>query len=222
MGLLIDIINDRTRDKYCQNALDLQNNVVQPITKREYLVPNNAKSSATYFWQNVLLIRPANDGHTFPSTFIPSNKQNIVVRARFSNHPSGPLENWTKYEAMGSPNRRVDIYFYSADDSDNPNGDVETHIISNKHLYSESDVKLLQQALAHFFASGDFKNPFNTDGNNNQQDIVSTHGNNQENINCNRNINNKSLTESDLRRIVRESVNKLLAECIQVGRNHTL
>ena len=150
MGLLIDIINDRTRKKYYQKALELQNNAAKPITKREYLVPNNSKSSATYFGQNVLLIRPAADGHTFISTFIPSENQKIVVRPRFSNHPSGPLENWTKYEAMGSPNKRVDIYFYSADDFDNPNGDVEIHIINNKHLYSDSDVKLLQQALAHF------------------------------------------------------------------------
>jgi len=160
MGFLIDIINERERAKYEQNALKLQRNVIEPITKREHLVPNNAKSSATYFWQNVLLIPPAADRHTFPLTFIPSDNNNIVVRARFSNHPSGPLENWTKYEAMGSPNKRVDIYFFGADDSDDPNGDVESHVINNKYLYSDSNVKLLQQALANFFKSGNFVNPF--------------------------------------------------------------
>ena len=51
--------------------------------------------------------------------------------------------------------------------------------------------------------------------------LVSTHRNNKK-LNCDRNINNKSLirlTESDLRRIIRESVNKLLVECIQVDIN---
>ena len=97
---------------------------------------------------------------TFLSTFIPSENQNIIVRVRLSNHPSESLDEWMEYEAMGSPNKRVDIYFYDADDFDNLNGDVETHIINNKHLYNDLDVKLLQQALAYFFMSGDFINPF--------------------------------------------------------------
>ena len=204
MGFLIDIINERERAKYEQNALKLQRNVIEPITKREYLVPNNAKSSATYFWQNVLLIPPAADRHTFPLTFIPSDNKNIVVRARFSNHPSGPLENWTKYEAMGSPNKRVDIYFFGADDSDDPNGDVESHVISNKHLYSDSDVKLLQQALAYFFKSGNFVNPFCENNENNNTEL----------INCNTNMNKKliRLNESDLHRIVKESMNRVIKE----------
>jgi hypothetical protein len=40
--------------------------------------------SAVYFWQNILLIPPVRDGHTFPLTFIPSDNQNIIVKARFS------------------------------------------------------------------------------------------------------------------------------------------
>ena len=160
MGLLIDRINVRERAKYEQNTIKVLNNVVKPITTREYLVPNNAKSSAVYFWQNVLLIPPVRDGHTFPLTFIPTDNKDIIVKARFSHHPSSPLDNWTKYEAMGSPNKRVDIYFFGADDSDGPNGDVEAHVINNRHLYSDSDVKLLQQALANFLKSGNFVNPF--------------------------------------------------------------
>ena len=204
MGLLIDRINVREKAKYEQNTIKVLNNVVKPITTREYLVPNNAKSSAVYFCQNFLLIPPVRDGHTFPLTFIPSDNQNIIVKARFSHHASGPLDNWTKYEAMGSPNKRVDIYFFGADDSDDPNGDVEGHVISNKHLYSDSDVKLLQQALANFFKSGNFVNPFceNNENNNTKQ------------INCNTNMNKKliRLTESDLHRIVKESVQKILNE----------
>lgn len=212
MGFLIDIINERERAKYEQNALKLQRNVIKPITKREYLVPNNAKSSATYFWQNLLLIPPAADGHTFPLTFIPSDNQDIIVRARFSNHPSGPLENWTKYEARGIPNKRVDIYFFNADDADNPNGEVENHVISNKHLYSDSDVKLLQQSLVNFFKSGNFINPFCADSTNERQDIE-TIQNNQE-LNTEQYMNKKliRLTESDLHRIVKESVNRILRE----------
>ena len=160
MSFLIDIINDREKQKYVQNAKTLIQNVSQEITKREYLVPNNAKSSITYFWQNLLLINPAADRHTFPLTFIPTNHQDIIIRTRFSNHPCGPLENWTKYEARGCPNKRVDIYFWNSDDSDNPNGEVETHIISNKHLYSDSDVKLIQKALSDYFSTGNFINPF--------------------------------------------------------------
>ena len=102
MGLLIDAINERERVKYEKNAIKVQRNVIKPISKSEYIVTNNAKSSAIYFWQNVLLIPPAPDGHTFPLTFIPSDNKDIIVRARFSHHPSGPLENWTKYEAMGT------------------------------------------------------------------------------------------------------------------------
>lgn len=167
MRFLIDVINGRERVKYEQNAIKVQSNVIKPISKSEYLVPNNAKSSAIYFWQNVLLIQPTPDGHIFPLTFIPSDNKDIIVRARFSHHPSGPLDNWTKYEAMGIPNKRVDIYFFGADDSDDPNGDVETHIINNRHLYSDSDVKLLQEAFANFFKSGYLVNPFceNTENN---------------------------------------------------------
>ena len=160
MKFLIDIINNRTREKYNKNALTLCVNVAKPISKQKYLVPNNTKSSATFFWQNVLLTKPSLDGHTFPITFIPSKNKGIIVRARFSNYPSEPLENWTKYEAMGSPNKRVDIYFFDANDFDETNGKVENHIINNKHLYNDSDVKLLQQALCRFFESGDFINPF--------------------------------------------------------------
>ena len=70
MGFLIDIINEREKAKYEQNALKLQNNVVEPITNREFLVPNNAKSSATNFWQNVLL--KESQGQVFDSC---GNKQ---------------------------------------------------------------------------------------------------------------------------------------------------
>ena len=70
MSFLIDIINDREKQKYVQNAKTLIQNVSQEITKREYLVPNNAKSSITYFWQNLLLINPAADRHTFPLAII--------------------------------------------------------------------------------------------------------------------------------------------------------
>jgi hypothetical protein len=70
MGLLIDRINVREKAKYEQNTIKVLNNVVKPITTREYLVPNNAKSSAVYFWQNVLLIPPVRDGHTFPLVII--------------------------------------------------------------------------------------------------------------------------------------------------------
>lgn len=204
MGLLIDRINVRERAKYEQNTIKVLKNVVKPITTREYLVPNNAKSSAVYFWQNVLLIPPVRDRHTFPLTFIPTDNKDIIVKARFSHHPSGPLDNWTKYEAMGSPNKRVDIYFFGADDSDDPNGDVEAHVINNRHLYSDSDVKLLQQALANFLKSGNFVNPF----------CENIENNNIEQINCNTNMNKKliRLTESDLHRIVKESVNRILNE----------
>lgn len=204
MVFLIDKINERERAKYEENTIKVLNNVVKPITAREYLVPNNAKSSAVYFWQNVLLIPPAPDGHTFPLTFIPSDNQNIIVKARFSHHPSGPLKNWTKHEAMGNPNKRVDIYFFGADDSDDQNGDMETHIISNKHLYNDSDVKILQQALATFFKSGNFVNPFCE---NNEDNIT-------QQLNCNTYMNKKliRLTESDLHKVIKESVNKVLTE----------
>lgn len=133
MRFLNDVINNRTREKYCRNALMLQNNVADLMTKYDT---------------------------TFLSTFVPSENQNIIVRVRFSNHPSESLEDWVKYEAMGKPNKRVDICFYDADDFDNLNDDVETHVINNKHLYSDLGVKLLQQALTRFFASGEFVNPF--------------------------------------------------------------
>ena len=52
-----------------------------------------------------------------------------------------------------------------------------------------------------------------------KRNLVATHGNNQENINCNRNMNKKliRLTESDLHRIVRESVNRVLREAEMPG-----
>jgi hypothetical protein len=97
MGLLIDRINVREKAKYEQNTIKVLNNVVKPITTREYLVPNNAKSSAVYFWQNVLLIPPVRDGHTFPLTFIPTdNKANgclssIAIMASSDPSPSDPV-----------------------------------------------------------------------------------------------------------------------------------
>ena len=54
MGLLIDRINVREKAKYEQNTIKVLNNVVKPITTREYLVPNNTQKGrfflCTFSW----------------------------------------------------------------------------------------------------------------------------------------------------------------------------
>ena len=59
-------------------------------------------------------------------------------------------------------------------------------------------------------------NPYANNVRGERRNLVATHGNNPQELNCNTNMNKKliRLTESDLHRIVKESVNKILSEAI--------
>lgn len=93
MAFLIDIISDRHKQKYKDNAVDLVNNVSANIESKYYRIPTNGLQSANQFWYNLLLITPCADGHTYTRAFMPSEKENMIIWVRFSNHPCGPLSN---------------------------------------------------------------------------------------------------------------------------------
>ncbi len=160
MGLLINLLDDISKQQYVEKGKNYLNCTKQGITSEEYRIPNNAKDSATYLWGNLLQTKPCDDMHTFIVTFIPQNCLNSVVRVRFSNHPCGPLSNWKKYETIGEPNKRIDIYFYNGKDSNIPTDSNENNLINNAHLYSDEDITKLCMALSNLFLNGTFVHPF--------------------------------------------------------------
>ena len=200
MGLLINLLDDISRQQYVEKGKNYLNCTKQGITSEQYRIPNNAKDSATYLWGNLLQTKPCDDMHTFIVTFIPQNCLNSVVRVRFSNHPCGPLSNWKKYETIGEPNKRIDIYFYNGKDSNIPTDSNENNLINNAHLYSDEDIAKLCMALSNLFLNGTFVHPFIS-----QQPI-------QENNNKYTNKNIMKLTENQLRRIIKESIENVLSE----------
>ena len=201
MGLLINLLDDISKQQYVEKGKNYLNCTKQGITSEEYRIPNNAKDSATYLWGNLLQTKPCDDMHTFIVTFIPQNCLNSVVRVRFSNHPCGPLSNWKKYETIGEPNKRIDIYFYNGKDSNIPTDSNENNLINNAHLYSDEDIAKLCMALSNLFLNGTFVHPFIS-----QQPIQE----NNKQINTNKNI--MKINESQLRKIIKESIKNTLNE----------
>lgn len=201
MGLLINLLDDISKQQYVEKGKNYLNCTKQGITSEQYRIPNNAKDSATYLWGNLLQTKPCDDMHTFIVTFIPQNSLNSVVRVRFSNHPCGPLLNWKKYETIGEPNKRIDIYFYNGKDSNIPTDSNENNLINNAHLYSDEDIAKLCMALSNLFLNGTFVHPFIS-----QQPIQE---NNNKQINTNKNM---KINESQLRKIIQESINGILNE----------
>ena len=201
MGLLINLLDDISKQQYVEKGKNYLNCTKQGITSEEYRIPNNAKDSATYLWGNLLQTKPCDDMHTFIVTFMPQNCLNSVVRVRFSNHPCGPLSNWKKYETIGEPNKRIDIYFYNGKDSNIPTDSNENNLINNAHLYSDEDIAKLCMALSNLFLNGTFVHPFIS-----QQPIQE----NNKQINTNKNI--MKINESQLRKIIQESVKNVLSE----------
>lgn len=159
MGLLIQNIDEVTKTKYKCKTATLVSQINNGLLPKYYRIPNNPSSIAAHFWSNLLLIEPCADKHTFIVTTIPDGKEEIV-RSRFSNHPCGDISDWTRYETIGEPNKRVDIFFYNQNDSDDYSTPVETHIINNRHLYDDNDVQQLCVALSNHFKNGIFVNPF--------------------------------------------------------------
>ncbi len=202
MGLLINLLDDISKQQYVEKGKNYLNCTKQGITSEQYRIPNNAKDSATYLWGNLLQTKPCDDMHTFIVTFIPQNCLNSVVRVRFSNHPCGPLSNWKKYETIGEPNKRIDIYFYNGKDSNIPTDSNENNLINNAHLYSDEDIAKLCMALSNLFLNGTFVHPFIS-----QQPI-------QENNNNNKYTNKTvmKINETQLRKIIKESVQSILRE----------
>lgn len=202
MGLLINLLDDISKQQYVEKGKNYLNCTKQGITSEQYRIPNNAKDSATYLWGNLLQTKPCDDMHTFIVTFIPQNCLNSVVRVRFSNHPCGPLLNWKKYETIGEPNKRIDIYFYNGKDSNIPTDSNENNLINNAHLYSDEDIAKLCIALSNLFLNGTFVHPFIS-----QQPI-------QENNNNNKYTNKTimKINESQLRKIIKESIENVLSE----------
>ena len=190
MGLLINLLDDISKQQYVEKGKNYLNCTKQGITSEQYRIPNNAKDSATYLWGNLLQTKPCDDMHTFIVTFIPQNCLNSVVRVRFSNHPCGPLSNWKKYETIGEPNKRIDIYFYNGKDSNIPTDSNENNLINNAHLYSDEDIAKLCMALSNLFLNGTFVHPFIS-----QQPIQENK--NKQNINTNKNM---KINESQLRK----------------------
>lgn len=205
MALLFNIIDEKAKQKYIEKGNVCKTHVQQGISPEKYRIPNNSKASATYLWSNLLQVAPCMDGHTFIITFIPQSNPNIIVRARFSNHPCGGRKNWDKYETIGEPNKRVDIYFFNQTDNNTPVDGYENNLINNSHIYNDDDITKLCAALTNFFTTGIFIHPF--------VNSTSIQENKQyRNTNTEMKKQTIKLNESQLRKIIKESVKKVLNE----------
>lgn len=205
MALLFNIIDEKTKQKYIEKGNVCKTHVQQGISPEKYRIPNNSKASATYLWSNLLQVAPCMDGHTFIITFIPQSNPNIIVRARFSNHPCGGRKNWDKYETIGEPNKRVDIYFFNQTDNNTPVDGYENNLINNSHIYNDDDITKLCAALTNFFTTGIFIHPF--------VNSTSIQENKQyRNTNTEMKKQTIKLNESQLRNIIKESIKNILRE----------
>ena len=225
---VIDIISDEVKQDYLNNAQSAINNLRKKIAELQQMISSNigmptmnAAHEVAFYIKEVIGIpnRESQNGaenESYYWWFIPIKKQDVVVELRISDHSRG--EEWSDRKDNGNhPNIRARAIVQDTDGAVDAYSkkDYKVNGCRIKRIEQKIPTKIYgtpEQAIKHLntliclFQNG----------------IFGKYKGNKQRLNCNRNINNKSLTESDLRRIVRESVNKLLAECIQVGRNHTL
>lgn len=151
-------------------------------------------------------------GNSYYNFFVPLNK-NMVFLLRNANHDNRNPNLYDQHEQLGRPNKRFIIFFKKGNMfSDTPIvfQDSEHHVIpyGRNALDNETSVVAYIDALIELFTDG--KTTFPTLPIIPQPTIVD---NNKE-LNCNRNMNNKliRLTESDLHKVVKESVKTVLNE----------
>lgn len=151
-------------------------------------------------------------GNSYYNFFVPLNK-NMVFLLRNANLDNRNPNLYDQHEQLGRPNKRFIIFFKKGNMfSDTPIvfQDSEHHVIpyGRNALDNETSVVAYIDALIELFTDG--KTTFPTLPIIPQPTIVD---NNKE-LNCNRNMNNKliRLTESDLHKVVKESVKTVLNE----------
>ena len=144
-------------------------------------------------------------------TFIPP-KGNKVIKIRLSDHPSSPQE-WGEKELTGLPNRRYSIVTFSKKSMPNESNqgikelewknyiaqNIPTYEKTFNRYYLNETFETLKEILLSIYKGGC------PEDNTIKINLAE---------NCNKNMNKKliRLTESDLHRIVRESVNNVLTE----------
>lgn len=152
--------------------------------------------------------------------FIPINKQDIVIDLRTTDHLRG--EEWSDRKDKGEhSNLRASAIVQDT------SGTTPTVVTKKPHIANGIKIKRVvqniptmlygtpEQVIKHLktlvclFQNGYF-------GKYKEKEVVPSTTRNNQNINCNRNMNKKliRLTENDLHKIVKRSVNKILREGI--------
>lgn len=150
------------------------------------------------------------DGNSFYNFFVPLNAD-IVFLLRNANHNNMNPKLYNRHEQLGRPNKRYVIYFKkgnSFSDTSTTFLEAEHHVIpyNVNALDNEASVVAYINSLINLFENGETT----------FQPLPITTENKQYNKNTNMNKKLIRLTESDLRKIVKESVNRVLNE-IQYG-----
>ena len=199
---LVSQLNVTRWNVYIQQSLKIVErlNSIIPVPQEDIdvvtdlcsILPNNEKTDSFY------------------KILMPLNKDKIAINLRLSNHQSGAEENWFKHELSGKPNKRISIFFGDADSK--PTDTIMSdgvHLFeiqfSQKHLTIENERKAIIETIIGIFTNGKYRHPQlsrNTSFQENKQYKTIT------------NMNKKliRLTESDLHKIITESVKRVLKE----------
>ena len=171
MDYIVNILRRNNKigqlEKYHEKA-NILANYAGRIPEYDYVVPYKIKKTVLNFL-SLLGLTFAKDHRTCLGTFINSanNNLNYAIRFRASTHPAGPLNNWTKYEAMGKPNQRFSLFFDAKSNDgwnetyhNSPDGVLMGEYCFNAyHLENKEDAQLIINSIIEFYRSGTFNPP---------------------------------------------------------------
>lgn len=196
----------RRKDKERQKGVNGSNFI------ENYIPNNDFKQVLIELCQGIKMYQGSKSSHYL--TFIPPNNQE-VIKLRISDHPSNEHE-WEEKEMTGLPNRRYSIVIFS--NKSMPNESVqnikelkwESYISQNipvheksfNRYYLNETYEILKKILLSIFNGGS------------PEDKSITIKINENKINMKRTIR---LTESDLNKIVKSSVHKILKENLEAS-----
>ena len=205
MGYFIDNMMDADKIKYKERSICAINGIRQLISDIQLILSCNTIKGKYYQIAQYIGLATENE-KSYYNYFIPINSD-IVFLLRFSDHNNTNPSLYNQHERNGRPNKRFIIPFVGnifQNSGPTPFLGAEHHVVSYpvNALDDEASIKLFLSDLQRLFTNGET--------NFTQLPQQPIQENNNKQINTNKNI--MKINESQLRKIIKESIKNTLNE----------
>ena len=205
MGYFIDNMMDADKIKYKERSICAINGIRQLISDIQLILSCNTIKGKYYQIAQYIGLATENE-KSYYNYFIPINSD-IVFLLRFSDHNNTNPSLYNQHERNGRPNKRFIIPFVGnifQNSGPTPFLGAEHHVVSYpvNALDDEASIKLFLSDLQRLFTNGET--------NFTQLPQQPIQENNNKQINTNKNI--MKINESQLRKIIKESIKNVLNE----------